>query len=92
MGWKWAGVLPEDYDSKKNFFDTSVVETVIVLVMKVNSSDTMVIKSTIPVGNTQQIRKKYNTKTSYSVLNSLGNLKPFTIMSTQNFQLKFRRL
>lgn len=62
MGWKWAGVLPEDYDSKKNFFDTSVVETVIVLVMKVNPSDTMVIKSTIPVGNTQQIRKKYNTK------------------------------
>ena len=53
---------PTNYDSKKNFFDTSAVETVIELVLKVNPDAMMVIKSTIPVGYTQQIRKKYNTK------------------------------
>ena len=53
---------PTNYDFKKNFFDTSAIETVIELVLKVNSFATMVIKSTIPVGYTQQIRKKYNTK------------------------------
>ena len=53
---------PTNYDSKKNFFDTSAVETVIELVLKVNPSATMVIKSTIPVGYTESVRKKYNTK------------------------------
>ena len=53
---------PTNYDSKKNFFDTSAVEAVIELVLKVNPDVMMVIKSTIPVGYTQQIRKKYNTK------------------------------
>ena len=53
---------PTNYDSKKNFFDTSAVEAVIELVLKVNPSATMVIKSTIPVGYTTSIRKKYNTK------------------------------
>ena len=53
---------PTNYDSKKNFFDTSAVEAVIELVLKVNPEAMMVIKSTIPVGYTQQIRKKYNTK------------------------------
>lgn len=53
---------PTNYDSKKNFFDTSAVETVIGLVMKVNPSAIMVIKSTIPVGYTESIRKKFNTK------------------------------
>lgn len=53
---------PTNYDSKKNFFDTSAVETVIGLVMKVNPNAIMVIKSTIPVGYTENIRKKFNTQ------------------------------
>lgn len=53
---------PTNYDSKKNFFDTSTVETVIGLVLKVNPNAIMVIKSTIPVGYTENIRKKFNTK------------------------------
>lgn len=53
---------PTNYDSKKNFFDTSAVETVIGLVMKVNPNAIMVIKSTIPVGYTENIRKRFNTK------------------------------
>lgn len=52
---------PTNYDSKKNFFDTSAVEAVIELVMKVNPEALMVIKSTIPVGYTESVRKKYNT-------------------------------
>lgn len=52
---------PTNYDSKKNFFDTSAVEAVIELVMKANPDATMVIKSTIPVGYTESVRKKYNT-------------------------------
>lgn len=52
---------PTNYDSKKNFFDTSCVEQVIELVLKVNPKVTMVIKSTIPVGYTESVRKKYNT-------------------------------
>lgn len=53
---------PTNYDSKKNFFDCSAVESVIELVLRVNPSATMIIKSTIPVGYTKSIREKYNTK------------------------------
>lgn len=53
---------PTNYDSKKNFFDTSAVEAVIDLVMKYNPDAVMVIKSTIPVGYTQSIREKTGSK------------------------------
>ena len=53
---------PTNYDSKKNFFDCSAVEAVIELVLKVNPDATMIIKSTIPVGYTKQVRSRYNTR------------------------------
>ena len=53
---------PTNYDSKLNHFDTSAVEQVIELVLSVNPNAIMVIKSTIPVGYTESVRKKYNTK------------------------------
>lgn len=53
---------PTNYDSQKNFFDCSAVESVIELVLKSNPNAMMVIKSTIPVGYTESVREKYNTK------------------------------
>lgn len=53
---------PTNYDSQKNFFDTSAVETVIELVIKCNPDAMIVIKSTIPVGFTASVREKYNCK------------------------------
>lgn len=53
---------PTNYDSRRNFFDTSSVEAVIQLVMQYNPDAIMVIKSTIPVGYTKSVREKFGTK------------------------------
>lgn len=53
---------PTNYDNVKNFFDTSAVEDVISKVLEINPSALMVIKSTIPVGYTESVRKKFSTK------------------------------
>ena len=52
---------PTNYDSKKNYFDTSAVEAVIDLVLSVNPKAMMIIKSTIPVGYTRSVRERYQT-------------------------------
>ncbi|BFL53944.1 nucleotide sugar dehydrogenase [Streptococcus pasteurianus] len=53
---------PTNYDSEKNYFDTSAVESVIEQVLSVNKDTIMVIKSTIPVGFTDSVRQKFNTE------------------------------
>lgn len=53
---------PTNYDSKKNYFDTSAVEAVISLVLEVNKDAIMIIKSTIPVGYTKSVREKFHTE------------------------------
>ncbi len=66
MAYKEAEIVviaaPTNYDSQKNYFDTSAVEQVIGLVMQVNPEAIMVIKSTIPVGYTVSVRKKFGTE------------------------------
>ena len=64
---------PTNYDSKKNFFDTTHVEEVIELVLEVNPSAVMVIKSTIPVGYTKSAREKF----SYRERQADGSRHPF---------------
>lgn len=58
--------VPTNYDSKKNFFDTSLVETAIETVQKFNKDGVMVIKSTIPVGYTESVRKEYGKNIIFS--------------------------
>jgi UDPglucose 6-dehydrogenase len=65
---------PTNYDSQKNYFDTSAVETVIELVLHVNPKAIMVIKSTIPVGYTDSVRNKFSTDRS-PIASALGTCK-----------------
>lgn len=73
---------PTNYDSQKNFFDCSAVESVIELVLKSNPDAMMIIKSTIPVGYTESVRKNTAPATSSSALSSCGNPRPSTTTST----------
>ncbi len=66
MGYRDADFVviaaPTNYDSQKNFFDTSAMEDVIEKVTRVNPNAIMVIKSTIPVGYTKNVREKFKTR------------------------------
>ena len=66
MAYKEAEIVviaaPTNYDSQRNYFDTSAVESVIQMVLQVNPAAIMVIKSTIPVGYTESVRKKFGTE------------------------------
>lgn len=54
--------VPTNYDSSRDYFDTSAVEAALETIMGVNTSSTIIIKSTIPVGYTEKVRKKYDTE------------------------------
>ena len=74
---------PTNYNPVKNYFDTTHVEEVIELVMQVNPTAIMVIKSTIPVGYTEGIRKRYACENTSLLPNSCAKAKPFMIISTR---------
>lgn len=57
---------PTNYDSKKNFFDTSSVEDAIEKVIENNPNAVMIIKSTIPVGYVESVRRKYNDNSNFA--------------------------
>ena len=73
---------PTNYDSRKNFFDTSAVEAVLDLVMQVNPDAVIVIKSTIPVGYTRHIREKTGNRNILFSRNSCGKARPSTTTFT----------
>ena len=66
LAYKNANIIiiatPTNYDTKRNYFDTTAVESVIESILKVNSSALIVIKSTVPVGYTEHVRNKYKIK------------------------------
>ena len=72
---------PTNYDSRKNFFDTSAVEAVIELVLSCNPDAVMVIKSTVPVGYTQSVRESTTVRTSCSARNFSGRAERCTTTS-----------